>query len=121
METFLLLRRTHRRERVFLDRTLEYLDDIDPVSRCGFPGRVSQKLINDADPIVRRPTYKSCHSHPFSGARICGIFASLWFLIRTASHKPSGYGAIRSRDFFPNSDLGLLKPVDQSESITNLI
>lgn len=59
METFLLLRRTHRRERVFLDRTLEYLDDIDPVSRCGFPGRVSQKLINDADPIVRRPTYKS--------------------------------------------------------------
>lgn len=113
METFLLLRRTHRRERVFLDRTLEYLDDIDPVS--------SQKLINDADPIVRRPTYKSCHSHSFSGARICGIFASLWFLIRTASHKPSGYGAIRSRDFFPNSDLGLLKPVDQSESITNLI
>lgn len=54
-------RETLRRDRVFRDRTypLENLADIDLVSRYRFPGRVIRKLINDVDPIVRRPTYKS--------------------------------------------------------------
>ena len=69
MATLLLLRRKNkrvlRRERVFRDRTnpLETLDDVDLISRYRFPGRVIRKLIDEVDPLVRRPTYKT-HAIP---------------------------------------------------------
>ena len=69
MATLLLLRRKNkrvlRRERVFRDRTnpFDTLYDVDLISRYRFPGRVIRKLIDEADPLVRRPTYKT-HAIP---------------------------------------------------------
>ena len=69
MATLLLLRRKNKRdlwrERVFRDRTnpLETLDNVDLISRYRFPGRVIRELIDEVDPLVRRPTYKT-HAIP---------------------------------------------------------
>ena len=68
MATLLLRKKSKRvlrRERVFLDRTnpLDTLDDVDLISRYRFPGRVIRKLIDEIDPLVRGPIYKT-HAIP---------------------------------------------------------
>lgn len=51
METILLMQRPFKRERVFRDRSqpLDFLDDVDLISRYRFPRRVLKELINVVD------------------------------------------------------------------------
>lgn len=60
METFLLMQRAFKRERVFRDRNqpLDFLNDIDLISRYRFPRRVLKELINVVD-VTCRPAKTS--------------------------------------------------------------
>nr|XP_022288067.1 putative nuclease HARBI1 [Crassostrea virginica] len=69
MATVLVLRRRKRRilrkERVYRDRSnyLFTLDDKDLIERYRFPRHVIERLINDVQPLIMRPTYRA-HAVP---------------------------------------------------------
>ena len=69
MATVLVLRRRKRRilrkERVYRDRSnyLLTLDDKDLIERYRFPRHVIERLINDVQPLIMRPTYRA-HAVP---------------------------------------------------------
>lgn len=70
METFLLMQRAFKRERVFRDRNqpLDFLNDIDLISRYRFPRRVLKELINVVD-VICRPAKNRSHSIPTQAER----------------------------------------------------
>lgn len=63
METILLMQRAFKRERVFRDRSqpLDFLNDVDLISRYRFPRRVLKELINVVD-VTCRPAKNRSHS-----------------------------------------------------------
>lgn len=63
METILLMQRAFKRERVFRDRSqpLDFLNDVDLISRYRFPRRVLKELINVVD-VTCRPAKIRSHS-----------------------------------------------------------
>lgn len=66
MATLLILRRRRRRkERIYNDRTNRLLtyDDKDLIERYRFPRYVIERMINDVEPLIARPTYRT-HALP---------------------------------------------------------
>lgn len=70
METILLMQRAFKRERVFRDRSqpLDFLNDVDLISRYRFPRRVLKELINVVD-VICRPAKNRSHSIPTQAER----------------------------------------------------
>lgn len=70
METFLLMQRAFKRERVFRDSSqpLDFLNDVDFISRYRFPRRVLKELINVVD-VICRPAKNRSHFIPTQAER----------------------------------------------------